>query len=82
MPAGCPSLSPACPPMCRCAYPAPHCVPAAPTPGHTSHSGSNEGEKVNVFWDKKEQEDRDRRDKGGRGKIETLRSCFTTCCNN
>lgn len=82
MPAGCPSLSPACPPMCRCAYPAPHCVPAAPTPGHTSHSGSNEGEKVNVFQDKKEQEDRDRRDKGGRGKIETLRSCFTTCCNN
>lgn len=42
--------------MCRCACPAPHCAPAALTPGHTSHSGSDEGEKVNVFGEVQEQE--------------------------
>lgn len=49
MPASCPPLSPACPLMCRCACPAPRCVPAVPTPGHTSHSGSNKEEKVKGF---------------------------------
>lgn len=63
-PAGCPSPSPACPPMCRCACPALHCAPAVLTPGRTSHSGSNEGEKVKVFREVQEQEDRDGR--GGR----------------
>lgn len=80
-PAGCPSPSPACPPMCRCACPAPHCAPAALTPGHTSHSGSNEGEKVNVFGEVQEQEDREGRgggpDKGGKDKMKNM-SNFTT----
>lgn len=75
-PAGCPSPSPACPPMCRCACPAPHCAPAALTPGHTSHSGSNEGEGVNVFGEAREQEDREGRgggwDTGGREQIKDI----------
>lgn len=74
-PASCPSPSPACPPMCRCACPALHCAPAALTQGHTSHSGSNEGEKVNVFGEVQKQEDRKGTGGGGRNKN---KSWFTT----
>lgn len=65
--------------MCRCACPAPHSAPAALTPGHTSHSGSNEGEMVNVFGEVQEQEDRDGGQEGRRaGQLKLLKVCFAS----
>ena len=69
--------------MCRCACPAPHFAPAALTPGRTSHSGSNEGKKVNVFGEMQEEEDREGRGGGqGRGRRDKMKNilkmCFTT----
>lgn len=58
MPASCPPPSPACPPVSRSACPAPRCAPAAPTPGHTSHSGSDQGDRGNVFQGEQEEGER------------------------